>query len=87
MARSIDDVIADIDLPKPQGIENGGEDLASYARRIAVIGAHHGAAWALTNRPPATVVQYVQVEQDAEAEPTHAEGSLDLTGSGSTDQS
>lgn len=87
MARSIDDVIADVDLPMPQP---GGETLQSYAQRIATIGAHHGAAWALTNRPPAIVVAAADAPAekgqwpDDSAAP-HPSGTLDLSGQGSTD--
>lgn len=44
---SLEEVIATIDLP----VSQQGESMDSYARRVALLGAHAGVAWSMVHRP------------------------------------
>lgn len=49
---TLEEVLNALDLPVPV---EGGEQLDSYARRCAFVGAHAALAWAQVHRPVAVV--------------------------------
>lgn len=65
---TLEELIDSIDLPNPVTDEHGnGEDLASYVRRVAYIGALAGKQHAMTHQRPAIIRVPVPVPADPSA--------------------
>ena len=60
---TLEEVLNALDLPVPV---EGGEQLDSYARRCAFVGAHAALAWAQVHRPVAIV--HVPLPAEGEAQ-------------------
>jgi len=58
---TLEEIVDGLELPLPVVVDGHGEDLNSYARRIAYIGALAGKQHGLTHAPPAIVRIPVEV--------------------------
>lgn len=67
MADTLAETIKNTDLPGP--VE--GEAIVSYARRVATVGAHIGAAWAMAHIEPAIVAYRETPEEEVAGEPAN----------------
>jgi len=74
---SLEELIENLELPQPIVIDGNGEDLDSYVRRIAYIGALAGKQHGLTHAPPAVVKIPVLTGAPLESTPVDDEPTTD----------
>jgi len=74
---TLEEMVDNLELPLPVVVDGHGEDLNSYARRIAYIGALAGKQHGLTHAPPAVVKIPVLTGAPLESTPVDDEPTTD----------